>query len=137
MTALTKDRATAAQLGDNQEHPVLAATIVYGGSIACLNAAGWLVPGATATTLTTAGRCESRADNSAGANGDINVQVKKGIFPFANSAAADEITRAEIGDDCYIVDDQTVAKTDGTSTRSVAGKIVQLDSHGVWVALGI
>ena len=33
----------------------------------------------------------------------------------------------------YIVDDETVAKTDGTATRSAAGKVVGLDSDGVWV----
>ena len=38
--------------------------------------------------------------------------------PFANSASGDLITAAEVGSDCYIVDDQTVAKTNGSSTRS-------------------
>jgi hypothetical protein len=47
------------------------------------------------------------------------------------------ITRAEIGDDCYIVDDSTVAKTNpGGNTRSVAGKIVDVDAKGVWVRIG-
>jgi hypothetical protein len=41
------------------------------------------------------------------------------------------------GNDCYLVDDQTVAKTSATNTRSVAGKIVDVDSQGVWVKLGI
>jgi hypothetical protein len=31
------------------------------------------------------------------------------------------------------VDDQTVAKTDGTGARSVAGKVFDVDSGGVWV----
>lgn len=137
MTALTNDRNTPVQLGDVQEHPVLAATVIYAGSIACLNAAGWAVPGAVATTLIAAGRAEARADNSAGANGAIRVKIRPGTFRFDNSAAADEITQAEIGDDCFIVDDQTVAKTDGTGTRSKAGTIVQVDALGVWVRIGI
>ncbi|MCY1460857.1 hypothetical protein D9M71_784510 [compost metagenome] len=57
------------------------------------------------------------------------------MFAFANSAAGDEITRADIGATAYIVDDQTVAKTDGTSTRSVAGTIRDVDSDGVWVEI--
>lgn len=136
MTALTQDRNTLAQLGEVQEHPVLAAAVIYAGSIACLDAAGWVVPGATATTLIAAGRAEERADNSAGGNGAITAKVRAGVFRFDNSAAADEITRAEIGDDCFIVDDQTVAKTDGTGTRSKAGTIVQIDTLGVWVRIG-
>lgn len=136
MSALVNDRNTPMQLGDVQEHPVLAATLIYQGSIACLNAAGWAVPGATATTLTAAGRAEARADNSAGGNGAINVKIRPGVFRFDNSAAADEITRAEIGDDCFVVDDQTVAKTDGAATRSKAGTIVQVDALGVWVRIG-
>ncbi|MFB0515162.1 MAG: hypothetical protein ACETWG_00985, partial [Candidatus Neomarinimicrobiota bacterium] len=36
----------------------------------------------------------------------------------------------------YIVDDQTVAKTDGTGTRSPAGFIEDVDSNGVWVLVG-
>jgi hypothetical protein len=136
MSALVNDRNTPMQLGDVQEHPVLAATLIYQGSIACLNAAGWAVPGATATTLVAAGRCEARADNSEGGNGAINVKIRPGVFRFDNSAATDEITRAEIGEACFIVDDQTVAKTDGTGTRSKAGTIVQVDTLGVWVRIG-
>lgn len=137
MTALTKDKDTKMQLGDQQAHSVLAATLIYAGALVCLNAAGWAIPGATATGLIAIGRADERADNSAGANGDIKAKVRSGVFRFENSASADLITQAEIGDDCYIVDDQTVAKTDGSSTRSVAGKIVQVDAQGVWVRVGL
>lgn len=136
MTALTQDRNTPAQLGEVQEYPVLAATVIYGGAIACLDAAGWAVPGATATTLIAAGRADERADNSTGGNGAINAKIRAGVFRFANSAAADAITAAEIGDACFIVDDQSVAKTNGVGTRSVAGTIVQVDALGVWVRIG-
>jgi len=137
MTALTSDRNTPRAEGDVQSYPVLAATKIFAGGIVVLDAAGFARPGHTATGLIAAGRAEERIDNSAGANGDSNVKVRSGAFRYANSAAGDEITIAEIGDDCYLVDDQTVAKTDGTGTRSVAGKIVQVDAQGVWVNLGI
>ena len=52
---------------------------------------------------------------------------------FANSAATDAITLADIGKDCFIVDDQTVAKTDGSGTRSRAGRVFDVDADGVWV----
>jgi len=135
LTALTKDRNTPAQDGRVFDDPVAAATQIFAGSLACLDAAGNLVPGSTATTLTARGRAEDNVDNSAGAAGDLTCRVKNGVFKFANSAAGDLITRAEIGDNCYIVDDQTVAKTDGTATRSIAGKIIDVDAGGVWVQL--
>lgn len=137
MTALTRDRNTPRIEGDRYGDPVAADTVIYAGSLACLDASGNAVPGATATTLTARGRAEELADNTGGAAGDVTVTVRPGTYRWANSAAADAITRAEIGDDCYIVDDQTVAKTNGGSTRSLAGKIVDVDADGVWVMTGI
>ena len=89
--------------------------------------------GATATTLKAVGVAERRADNSAGAAGAIRVRCRKGPHLFANSAAADAIALADVGADCFIVDDQTVAKTNGANTRSVAGKVFDVDADGVWV----
>lgn len=137
MVALTKPRNTPERGCDLFEVPVKAATKIFAGSLVCLDAAGWAVPGATATTLIALGRAEAGADNSSGADGDVMVRVKRGAFRFGNSGAADAITRAEIGDDCFVIDDQTVAKTNGTNTRSRAGKVVGVDAQGVWVAIGI
>ena len=135
MSALAKDRNTPEKAGDLRVDPVLAATQIFAGSLVCLDANGFAVPGATATTLKARGRAEENVDNSAGANGDLSVKTKKGIFVFANSAGGDEITAADIENTCYIVDDQTVAKTDGTASRSVAGKIVSVDAAGVAVEI--
>ena len=130
---LTKDRNTLLKEGTLFDTPIAAATKIYAGSLVALDASGDAVPGSVAATLTGYGRAEAQIDNGAGLAGDKSVLVRKGVFQFANSAAADEITRAEIGDDCYIVDDQTVAKTDGGATRSVAGKIADIAPGGVWV----
>lgn len=133
MTALTTDRRTPERSGDRREFPVAAATLIYAGALVALNASGFAVPMATATTLIAVGRCEGRADNSAGADGDLTVRVGVGIYRFANSAGADEITATDIDSPCYGVDDQTVALTNGTSTRSVAGTVFDVDAQGVWV----
>ena len=133
MSALTKGRNTVTKDGVLFVRDVAAATTLFAGGIACLDASGNATPGATATTLTADGRIENSVDNASGAAGDLTVKIRKGVFRFENSSAGDAITKAEIGDDYYIVDDQTVAKTDGTATRSVAGKIVDVDSVGVWV----
>ncbi len=132
--ALNKDRNTPIRDGVNVVHPIAAAKKIYAGSLVVLNATGYAEPGSTATTLTAAGRAEVQVDNSSGANGALSITVRRGIFRFTNHS--DAVTRTEIGKSCYIVDDQTVAKTNGTSTRSVAGKVIDLDSSGVWVEVG-
>ncbi len=131
--ALTSDRNTVRRAGDQFEFAVKAATKIFAGSIVVIGADSLAAPGATAATLKAVGMAEEQADNSAGLAGDIRVKVRRGTFKFANSASADLITLADVGSDCYIVDDQTVAKTDGTDTRSVAGKVRDVDSGGVWV----
>lgn len=132
--ALTKDRNTPVRDGENITHPVAATKKIYAGSLVVLNATGYAEPGSTATTLTAIGRAEAQVDNGSGANGAETITVKRGVFRFDN-AGADAVTRAEIGASCYIVDDHTVAKTDGSGTRSVAGKVIDIDSAGVWVEI--
>lgn len=133
MTALTQDRKTPMKAGDMLVLPVAASTKIFAGSLVAINASGYAVPGSTSTTLKGAGRAEQAVDNSGGSAGALTVEVRKGVFLFGNSASADLITIADIGNDCYIVDDQTVAKTNGSATRSVAGKIFDVDASGVWV----
>jgi len=131
--ALTADRDTTSRESVIFSYPVAAAKKIYAGSLVVLDASGNAEPGTTATGKVAIGRAREFIDNSAGAAADLNVEVEQGTFRWGNSSAGDAITKAEIGDTCYIVDDQTVAKTDGTGTRSAAGKIVDVDSDGVWV----
>lgn len=131
--ALAKDRNTPEQVGDLAEYPVLAATTIYAGALVVLDADGYAKPGTAATGLIAVGRAEARVVN-AGASGAETVRVKRGVYRFANSAGADEITAAQVGDACYVVDDETVAKV-GTG-RSVAGLIEGVDAQGVWVRIG-
>lgn len=135
--ALSADRQVKRREGTNFNDPVAASTKIYLGALVVLNAAGNAAPGTAATGLKVRGIAAEQVDNSAGAIGDKRVETRTGIFPFKNSASADLIARADIGTDCYIVDDETVAKTSGSSTRSVAGKVVDIDAAGVWVKIGV
>lgn len=134
MTAQTADRNTPNREGELFNFPVATNVKIYGGSIVMLNATGYATKGATAVGQICVGRAEDQVDNTGGADGAKAVDVRAGTFKFVNSG---DITIAEIGDTCYIVDDQTVAKTDGVGTRSAAGKVVGVDSDGVWVRMGI
>ena len=131
--ALAADRNTPRREGDILSGPVAAAVMVFAGALVMRNAAGYLTKGATAVGSVGVGRAEEQVDNSSGAAGDKSLRFRPGTFRFKNSAAADAITIAEIGDKCFIVDDETVAKTDGAATRSPAGVIEDVDAQGVWV----
>ncbi|MFZ6675385.1 hypothetical protein [Undibacterium sp. Xuan67W] len=137
MAAATADRNTARRDGTVFEFPVKAATKIFAGTMVVIDTANNLaIPGKTATGLKSVGVCQALTDNSAGADGDIRARLFRGpesLFRFANSAAGDLIVLGDIGADCYLVDDSTVAKTSGSATRSVAGKIRDVDSGGVWV----
>lgn len=134
MTALSADRNTAMRVPKFLTLPVKTAVTCFAGAMAVLDGA-YVKPAVTATGLIAVGRFEARADNATGANGDISVDVQTGCFRWANSAGADEITAAEIGETCFIVDDQTVAKTSDSASRSPAGVIFDVDTQGVWVLM--
>lgn len=134
MPALTADRATPKRTGHRLSLPVAANAVIWAGALVCVNASGFAVKGATSTTLKSAGVAQQRVDNTGGADGAVTIEVDRGdVHLMANSASTDLIGRADIGNTCFIVDDQTVAKTNGTNTRSAAGKVVDVDASGVWV----
>lgn len=132
MVALSAERNTARRMGDTRNEPLAASVKVWKGGIVMRNSAGYLTKGATVTGAFGVGRAEATVDNSAGAAGALSIDYRPGTFRFANFAT-DLITQADVGKLCYIVDDQTVAKTDGTGTRSRAGIVEGIESSSVWV----
>lgn len=132
MTALAADRNTPQMDGELISVPVATGVTIYAGALVAANASGYATPGAVASTLTYLGRAEEKVVN-AGANGAKNVLVRrKKAFKWANYAT-DAVTVALIGKSCYIWDDQTVAATSDTGARSIAGKVLAVESDGVWV----
>lgn len=132
--SLTSDRQTPYRDGVLVPVPVAAGTKIFGGAQVCVNQNGMAVPGATAVNLTYAGCADAMVDNSAGIDGAVTVLVRcKGAFKWVNSLV-DPVTQASQFQTVYIVDDQTVAKTNGGNTRSPGGKLLMIDSDGgVWV----
>ena len=96
MTALTQDRNTLRRDGNQIEPPGGRHQDLWRFDRGINTATGYAVPGSTSTTLKAAGVAEDRADNSAGAAGEIRVRLRKGPHRFANSASADLITLADI-----------------------------------------
>ena len=115
------------------EPPLGAGKKVYLGGLVAVNA-GYAEAASTALNLIAVGVAEATVDNTGGAAGDKRVRCKRGTFRFKNSAA-DAVTQADLLKDCYIVDDETVAKTDGSGTRSKAGRVMGIDAAGVFVEI--
>lgn len=131
MPALAADRNTPEAIGNDRQGLLGANQAVFAGALLMRSAAGQILAGATATGSFGIGRAEEQVASTTA--GVTPVKYKPGVFRYANSTAADLITAAEIGNVCYIVDDQTVAKTSGTNTRSPAGVVDSVDAQGVWV----
>ena len=134
MTALADNRDTPRRDDNLLSLPVVAADIIYAGALVALDTSGNAQPAAAAANLVAVGRAVEKVDNSSGSAGDLNVEVRQGVFKFAN---ADTIAAANVGDPAFIVDDQTVAKVSSDGARSRAGTIMGVDSDGVWVAVGL
>ncbi len=135
MAALTSERNTKRREGALRVEPVAATAKLWAGSLVMRNASGYLTCGATVAGGLGVGRAEATADNTTGVDGAKTVEYRRGVFGFATAAGADEITQAHVGQLCYIVDDQTVAKTDGSASRSPAGIVDGIEGGVVWVLL--
>ncbi|GHD63846.1 hypothetical protein [Jeongeupia chitinilytica] len=133
MAATSQDRNTPFKDGEMVVAPVAAGVKIPAGTLVCANATGFGTPGATSTTLAYLGMADEAVDNAAGADGALAVRIQRGkAFKWANDSG-DPVTQASLGRACFIVDNQTVAKTNGTNTRSQAGIVVAVDADGVWV----
>ena len=130
MTALSANRNTKERENALFSFPVAASTKIYQGSLVAINASGYAVPASTSTTLKCVGRAEQLADNSAGANGAIQIQVKRGCFKVVNG---ESITLASVGANAYLTDDQTVGTT--SAGKSIAGVIRDVEADGVWIEI--
>jgi len=159
--ALSKSRRTPNLQGgiglEYESYPVLTGVKIYNGAIVVLDVAtGYArqciagAPGAYIGLGVAEGQDFGAVpgvavDNTNGASGAVYVKVKRGIFPFNNSASH-PIDNTMIGAGAFGEDDQTVSATNASSTLSQIGIIWRVDSgtgagqnHGaqVWVGIGV
>ena len=127
--ATTGERNTPWRQGIDFAFDLAVGAKINKGAIVCLDA-GAAKPGFANASVITVGVCIETADQSAG---DQKVKVRRGTFQFNNSAGADELTAADIGAECYLVDDETVAKTNGGNARSKAGVVRDIEGGKVWI----
>lgn len=120
MAALTADRATDTRRGELASYPVKASTTIYAGSIVCvLNSSGHAQPGSDTANLVFVGIAREKADNSAGAAGDVSVEVDCAPGMIVELAASGLAQADGDGTQVYVADDQTVAKSGGSNSIKV------------------
>lgn len=141
MTALSTERVSDQLGGQNGPipgkfaDPVKGGVKIFAGSLVALQA-GYARPGTAAQGLFCRGKALSTVDNTLGADGALTVESEVGVFRYENSSGVDQITQADVGANAFVVDDQTMARTSGGNTRSIAGMIVMVDTTGVYVLVG-
>lgn len=122
------------EIKEGVEVPFAVATLtkIYAGAFACVNAAGYLVPGADTAGLIFEGISREYADNSLGLNGAINCLVlRRGLV---KAKMATPITIANIGDNVFLVDDESVDLAGNTTNDIFAGIIAgYIDVNNAWI----
>lgn len=132
MTLLSADRQTTragfAAVIEDLDLPA-GVDIVYRGGMVGKDASGNAVAASSTLAQRVMGVAKGTVDNSAGSAGDKRVAILRGAFYMTNGSSADALTAADIGEPCFVIDDQTVGRTSGTAgTRQVAGRVLNVDS---------
>ncbi len=134
--ALTEERQDIFERpGRERALPVAANAVIFAGAGLVFNGDGFVEPASEDTGLRSAGRAEESVDNTGGLDGARLVRARTGIFNFRSASGPDEITAEDIGRTVYWVDDETVALTSDSGSRSEAGPVWNVDDDGVWVRL--
>ena len=137
MAALTTARATKEREVREIGYPIDAGVKVIGGGMVAFSAAGNARPAANGTTSRCMGVATETVDNTTGAAGAATVKVRRSCFAFATT----DVTVADVGKDCWAVDDQTVTKTQPGANPAKAGMIVAVEVIGsvtqVWVDMSV
>lgn len=133
MAAQTGNRDPRARVGGAKPQeipralPLAANVALYAGAVVSVDTSGNARPGRTSTTDKVIGYSERNVSNAGGIAGAKETEgVSRGIIEMEN-LEADAVTVASIGRDVYLVDDQTVAATNGGNTRIVAGRFWGFD----------
>jgi hypothetical protein len=125
------DRKTPLRDADLIVLGVAAATVLEAGKLGAVNAAGYVVPASNTAGLKVMGRIEQHVDNSAGADGDLQVEIRRRkAFKYKNSSGS-AVTGADIGGRVMVENSETVAHAASNSID--AGKCLGIDPDGVWV----
>jgi len=146
MTALAIERNTnfAGVSPARGTYPIKANVRIFKGGILGLDTAGRAMPGDTIANgcVKIVGKSSATYDNRTGsvlggAAAAVDVEVEYGVFQYLSAAGGgDDIAADDVGKVCFVVDDQTVALTNGTDTRAIAGLITEVRDGRPYIWMG-
>jgi len=145
MSALTSPRLTPMRPDYESKHVIWAqvrdGVVIWEGGIVVLDG-GKAAPGRSGLRLTVLGIAQDTIDNRTYPTvlyqRARRVPVVSGIAQLENSRGDDAIGEADVGKLCFMVDDRTLARTDGGGRRSPAGRVHEVERGlRVWVDLGM
>jgi len=145
MTALAIERMTnfAGLVPARGTYPIKANVRIFKGAIVGLDSAGRAMPGDTIANgcVKVVGKASATYDNRTGsvlggAAGAVDVEVEFGVFQWVSAGGGDEIVADDVGKVAFVVDDQTVALTNDTDTRAIAGLITEVRDARPYVWMG-
>ncbi|MBU8912331.1 MAG: hypothetical protein KOO65_13760 [Desulfobacterales bacterium] len=132
MTALTEDKQIELQDGVEEDFPVAATEKIFAGAMACVNADGYCLEGSDTAGLIFQGIAMSQQDNTDGSDGDLRIVLRRrGLIKMILDTA---ITQANVGDNVFLVDDQTVDLTANVTHNIFCGIIAgYVDTTHAWI----
>lgn len=143
MTALAaprKNMSNKSKLVGSLGFKTKATKVFYNGALVAVDTTGYLVPAAATAGLRVVGMCDlanrPSKDTTGESDGDTQLDVKFGIFPFVNGTSTDACTIADLGNDVYVLDDQTISRLPGAG-RPIAGQLLKFEGTVPYVAIGI
>ena len=120
------------------DYPVLAATTIYAGGMVAIDATGYAIPAELTAGIKIVGVAREYVDNSAGADAAKNVRVHAGMAVWYDNDTTNAVDQADLGDVCYVFDDETVRDYVGGGVNVIAGTVMDLDATKgvlVWIDL--
>lgn len=130
MAALTKDRNTKnKELGRSISVPLAAGAQVFAGGMVARQAAdGFGVAAGDVAGHKVVGVADEGVDNTGGADGDLEVIVRKGVFGFNNVGTV--VDQIDLGNEVFVSTDNEVEKVGGVVNNIRAGTLDRIEADG-------
>ena len=134
-TALTAERNTQQRSGKTVNLGMKADSKIFAGAMVAVDGSGYATNAASVSGAQVVGRAHRTVSNVDGTNNQKRIDVDVGIFGWVNFGG---VTAGNIGDICYVVDNQTVSVTNTGANTIIAGVILDVDVPNsiVWVDTG-
>ncbi|MBO1856842.1 hypothetical protein J4G52_25210 [Burkholderia cenocepacia] len=135
MTAATSDRDSARREAVNFAYPAKGGVQFFVGALVAIDTAdGMAKPCTGIETQKVVGVAQKRMSTVNLADGAQEIEVRRGCYRFANDAAPNNYTTADIGVAAHALDDSTVSKA--AAAAATAGVVRDIDpTGGVWIEI--